>query len=401
MQRRRHPGRHFRTRRPVDHLIEPTEHGAEARGAASAIARGLAADCGVTRFADVTGLDRIGLPVWQAVRPWSRSVSVHQGKGVDAGAARIGAAMEAIECCHAEAFAAPVLQCRFGELPASERAPDADDFAVRRNGLLVDQRLDWVAAERCRGAGRLWVPLASVSLDLTKQWPAGIAPSSNGQGAGFDDDHATLKALCELIERDAMALWAAGNIVTRLADEIDLDTVAALPGADWYRFLARCRSLGIVVRAYRVAAVIALPVIAVELHDRSGEAIAHALCGGTCAHPDPMIALRGAFLEAVQSRLTIIAGSRDDLPLGNPGLHKAVFGHALPRSSGGLDFADCWPDWPQDKGAALAAMLEALARAGYPDAVQLRLSPADCPVVSMRVLVPGLGIGDRCRRPAG
>ena len=27
---------------------------------------------GVTRLADLTGLDRLGVPVWQAVRPWSR-----------------------------------------------------------------------------------------------------------------------------------------------------------------------------------------------------------------------------------------------------------------------------------------------------------------------------------------
>jgi ribosomal protein S12 methylthiotransferase accessory factor len=36
---------------------------------------------GVTRIANVTGLDRIGIPVAIAVRPNSRSVSVAQGKG--------------------------------------------------------------------------------------------------------------------------------------------------------------------------------------------------------------------------------------------------------------------------------------------------------------------------------
>src|SRR3979411_800652 len=37
---------------------------------------------GVTRLGNVTGLDRIGIPVTVAVRPNSRSFSVSQGKGL-------------------------------------------------------------------------------------------------------------------------------------------------------------------------------------------------------------------------------------------------------------------------------------------------------------------------------
>ena len=51
---------------------------------------------GITRVADVTGLDRIGVPVAMAVRPNARSLSVSQGKGVDRDAARASALMESI-----------------------------------------------------------------------------------------------------------------------------------------------------------------------------------------------------------------------------------------------------------------------------------------------------------------
>ena len=37
---------------------------------------------GITRVGSITELDRIGIPVVQAVRPLSRSVSVNQGKGL-------------------------------------------------------------------------------------------------------------------------------------------------------------------------------------------------------------------------------------------------------------------------------------------------------------------------------
>ena len=42
---------------------------------------------GITRLANVTGLDIIGLPVFMAVRPNARGISVAQGKGWDASSA--------------------------------------------------------------------------------------------------------------------------------------------------------------------------------------------------------------------------------------------------------------------------------------------------------------------------
>src|SRR5580698_339805 len=63
---------------------------------------------GVTRVADITGLDHIGIPVAAAYRPNARSVSVSQGKGVSLEAAQASAAMEAIEGYHAERVVKPL-----------------------------------------------------------------------------------------------------------------------------------------------------------------------------------------------------------------------------------------------------------------------------------------------------
>ena len=46
---------------------------------------------GITRIAVLTGLDVIGIPVVAAVRPNSRSIAVHQGKGVTLSAAKASA----------------------------------------------------------------------------------------------------------------------------------------------------------------------------------------------------------------------------------------------------------------------------------------------------------------------
>ena len=57
---------------------------------------------GITRLADITGLDFLGVPVAQAVRPGAATVTVSQGKGATRAAAMVSAAMEAIELSCAE-----------------------------------------------------------------------------------------------------------------------------------------------------------------------------------------------------------------------------------------------------------------------------------------------------------
>ena len=51
---------------------------------------------GITRVANVTGLDNVGVPVVTVSRPNSRSLAVTQGKGVDLTAAKASALMESI-----------------------------------------------------------------------------------------------------------------------------------------------------------------------------------------------------------------------------------------------------------------------------------------------------------------
>ncbi|MCP9984172.1 hypothetical protein [Actinomadura madurae] len=57
---------------------------------------------GITRIADVTWLDEIGIPVYQAIRPDSWSLCVSQGKGLTGDLAKVSAVMESIELWHAE-----------------------------------------------------------------------------------------------------------------------------------------------------------------------------------------------------------------------------------------------------------------------------------------------------------
>lgn len=55
---------------------------------------------GITRVADLTWLDDLGIPTVQAVRPASLTLSVSQGKAVTYRAAQVSAVMESMENWH-------------------------------------------------------------------------------------------------------------------------------------------------------------------------------------------------------------------------------------------------------------------------------------------------------------
>src|SRR4029453_18505705 len=71
---------------------------------------------GITRVANVTGLDPVGIPVVMVCRPNSRSVAVSQGKGIDLASARASGLMEAVELYHAETITLPLRLATYEEL---------------------------------------------------------------------------------------------------------------------------------------------------------------------------------------------------------------------------------------------------------------------------------------------
>ena len=59
---------------------------------------------GITRVADITNLDRIGIPVFSCIRPTAEdgAITVYNGKGATVEESRISAIMEGIERYSAE-----------------------------------------------------------------------------------------------------------------------------------------------------------------------------------------------------------------------------------------------------------------------------------------------------------
>jgi YcaO-like protein with predicted kinase domain len=261
---------------------------------------------GITRIAVLTGLDVLGIPVVAAVRPNSRSIAVHQGKGVTLSAAKASAVMEAAETWHAETIALPLRLASFAEL-----GPDAADpmllprCAGREAG---DDRLLWVAAQELMSGVRLWVPHELVSADFTFPTPSGAGlfqATTNGLASGNHWLEAVLHGLYEVVERDAIALWRTASDAAQNRTAVDLDSVDASVSRS---LLQAFRRAGVAVRVWDVASDIRLPgFLCLATSDDGVEPEL-----GSGCHADADVALSRALTEAAQARLTRISGARDD-----------------------------------------------------------------------------------------
>nr|WP_295370002.1 YcaO-like family protein [uncultured Sphingosinicella sp.] len=347
--------------------------------------------CGVTRLADITGLDRVGLPVWQAVRPEGRALSVHQGKGASPLAAKIGALCEAIESHCAEHAIVDGPIAAFSDLPPTQRAPDISDYSVdRARPSCEDERIAWCeATDLLTGACR-YLPHPLVSLDFRSGLPSRIERVSGGLGAAASEEEAVRVALLELIERDAVGEWQRLVHAEKAAISLLLDTLPF----NWFgAWRDRLRELGIDVEVFELDSIVDVPTFSCVIGGTEEFGSAYRRFSGTAAHPDPEQALFKAFAEALQSRLTLIAGVRDDIL---PSYYRR---HVTSRKS---------PDWPppgtrtwrpRRASPDLAFLAHQLAKRGYPNLLVKRLDRDLKGVAVARVFVPGLASLTRSRRP--
>lgn len=356
-------------------------------------ARAAAAAAGVTRLAELTRLDRLGLPVWQAVRPMSLALSVHQGKGATDDDARLGALLEAVESHQSEIFDEEGPWCRFEALPESERAAAFTDFARCRTAPPPhDDACRWVAAANPISGRLLYLPYDVVSMDLTRNVPSRFDRASNGVAAGASRDEAIAVALHELLERDAVIEWQARGLVACTADALRLDTIPF----DWLQaWRERLERAGIAVRLYRVPSVTGSPVLVCELNDPDKRGAPYRSTHGRSCHSLPEVALFKALAEALQARATYIAGARDDIPPpaydARAGSIMVAFGLPLPPGLPGVDWAEIEP------GPAGSDLIEAITGAGYDRLGIVDLGqPHGLAVV--RAFVCGLGSLHRRRR---
>ncbi|GAA1681267.1 YcaO-like family protein [Glycomyces endophyticus] len=272
---------------------------------------------GITRVAEVTWLDEIGIPVYQAVRPESWTLSVSQGKGLTDDLAKISAAMESIETWHAERAAPGETVAAVADVERTCGYRVRDLPLEPRHYLRPGLRLRWTRARRLDGGGDSFLPGDLLRLDgrVRPTWtPPLFAVHSNGLASGNTFDEAALHGMYEVIERDA--LTRAETSGTRF---IDLDTVDGSAA----EVLERLSAADVDVRVE----VLPSPTGVACFRATIWSEMFPVLFAGAGAHLDRDVALCRALTEAAQSRVTEIAASRDDLTAGS--YRRALAGRSL------------------------------------------------------------------------
>lgn len=336
---------------------------------------------GITRVARLTDLDYLGIPVWTAIRPYSHSLVTSQGKGATDTLAKISAVLEGAELWHAEQ-PVPVAMCGSHHALDVPYPMTALPVKVEHEGL-QHINLDWAVGIGLRSGQDLPFPadLARRRLQRDVSIPDIFHVTSNGLACGNTLDEATLHALFEVIERDVLHRdYASGGQQRTVVEPRSVEDRYCRDLID--RFL----STGMWLEIALVDSPYELPVCAAYIWSEDYPVV---FAGSGCHH-DPHIALSRALTEAAQSRLTCMAGTRDDLES-----HENAFAASPPRPeppAPGADWTTLIARYPADtqdfgrKTASVAAKVASVT--GY-EPIALPLSQSDTSA-AVKVISPGL-----------
>ena len=355
---------------------------------------------GITRLSRLTGLDRIGIPVWNAVSPNARSIVINQGKGITDIDAKVSAAMEALERAIAgDPLVAARRASRREFAAGGEACLPLDIFIAAGQAFIAeDESLDWLAGHDVVTGTRVWVPREAVCLDRTNLAPR-FWQSSDGLASGNSETEAILHGLLERIERDADRLWRLLPRAKRLATAIDPSSFAD-PVID--ALAGRFRDAGLELRFFDITSDLAIPTYAAILGDvgilTKKQPLFHDATIGYGTHPVASRAAIRALTEVAQSRLTYISGARDDL-------FAETFTRPLAPET--LALFEARPGAPKtyatpggDAATLLASCLAKLAASGITPIVVVPLDDGSLPVSVVKVVVPALENPEGLRRHA-
>ena len=278
---------------------------------------------GITRVANVTGLDHIGIPVVMVVRPNSKSLSVSQGKGLNLVDAKLSGIMESIEHYHAENINLRKLHGSFNSLRKNYEFANIDLLPrPMKSNYSLNSECHWVEGIDLVSGKTKLIPYELVHTDFSTDRCDDneyFFANSNGLASGCSFYDAIAHGMYEVIERDASALWDITKNINLNEKRVKLSTISNKECIDVLKIFL---SAGISVAVWDTTTDIGISSFNCYICDDKLDPIAlRPVAFGAGCHIDKDIALLRALNEAAQSRLTSITGSRDDIKLGD--FHKA------------------------------------------------------------------------------
>lgn len=355
---------------------------------------------GITRIANVTGLDYLGIPVVMVTRPNSRTLAVSQGKGINLDHAKASGIMETVETFHGERINHPLKLQSYEEMRRRNAVVDPLTLASVPNSAYAPHLpILWIEGMDLMSRRPIWLPYESVHVNYTVPMPQGtgcVATGTNGLASGNHILEAMSSGICEVIERDADALWLYSSDAERDRRRLDLDSV---DDPQCRALLDRYRESSIAVEVWNTTSDVGVASLHCRIYE--DEDNPHEPQGsffGAGCHPSRSVALSRALTEAAQSRLTYISGSRDDIERRDyrrPDDLKPAERHRRPQQVPTLRFQDVPTREHDTLNADLEWELDQLKVAGISQVIVVDLTLPEFNLAVVKVVIPGLeGVPD-------
>ena len=188
---------------------------------------------GVTRVADITHLDRVGIPVYSAIRPDAAegAVSIYAGKGATKSQAKASAIMESFERYSAEQSQTHQNKMITGVFEGSGN--DLDRY-ISPSALILPRlnfdpetaELEWIQCTNISDDSEVLVPANAIYHPYTPDNGVKLFQSNtNGLASGNKLEEAVFHGMMEVVERDAWSIYESKH---QLKPDINCDNTENL-----------------------------------------------------------------------------------------------------------------------------------------------------------------------------
>ncbi len=262
---------------------------------------------GVTRVAEISGLDRIGIPVYSAIRPASAkgAISVYAGKGATPVEAKVSVMMEAIERYSSEFQKGDkkrIINGVYDEVSNGKTAIEPQSL-ILPGKLLPNVKMDWIDGFDLMHNKEVLLPCNAVFHPYLSSVRI-FRSNTNGLASGNTLEEAIFHALMEVVERDALSIAEATR---QPGKEIILTENDGLA----YDLYKKFKQAKVLVKLWYLPTDSGIPTV-LAASDDTEMMDAAMLVMGVGTHMDARIAVLRALTEVAQSRATQIQGARED-----------------------------------------------------------------------------------------
>ncbi|MCH9687309.1 MAG: YcaO-like family protein [Deltaproteobacteria bacterium] len=360
---------------------------------------------GVTRVADYTSYDRLDIPVYGCTRPavHESDITATQGKGLTADDALASCLMETVERYsgwHRRHRPRVETTTQIRQQVGSIVSPAELGFVVR-----PQESLDWVCGTSLRDGHEVWVPASEIFAPYLPPDGVGVTLpcSTTGLSSGNTLAEAVLHGVDEVVERDVLSRYIDGQAGSLL-------DLTSIPEGPERALVDRFVAAGLEVYVVDMCELGPLPTFSACVYDPAGVEPRIATAGQGTAR-SPQVALRRALLEAAQSRVVALQGSREDLQrhgsrwVEDDGARQALWEDSRAAAArGGVSRFPSEPAPPSSVEESLQWRLDRLEHDGHSDIIYVDLTHPDIGIPVAGVVIPGMydgqvGLTQRRRRP--